>query len=160
MINQVILVGRTGAEPVIRGTATSSVANFTLATSESRLVKEEWVETTEWHNITCFGKIADRMKDLPKGTLLFIQGKIHYSVYDKKDGSKGYKTEIWVNNVKFLEKKKKFEDVDGDAPPPQRKTSQKPSWGKGKVDTPWGGKPVTQNEDDDDGAPWKDSIKN
>ena len=53
-VNKVILVGRLGKDPEVRNLENgASVANFTIATSESYKDKTtgEKKEITEWHNI-------------------------------------------------------------------------------------------------------------
>lgn len=126
MINKVILVGRVGGDPEVRPTKTSAVASLTVATSERRLVNDEWTENTEWHNITCFGKLAERMDKVHKGDQVYIEGKIHYSTYDKKDGTKGYKTEIYAEVFKTLEKKQS----PAEGKPQYTNKPKKDNWGR------------------------------
>jgi single-strand DNA-binding protein len=60
-VNKAIIVGNLGRDPEVKylqsGTA---VANFSVATSEKWKDKQtgEAKEQTEWHKVTCFGRLA------------------------------------------------------------------------------------------------------
>jgi single-strand DNA-binding protein len=116
-INKVILVGNLGADPEIRYTPSgTAVANFRLATSETRTNKEGQKETkTEWHRIVTFGKLAEICGEyLAKGKQVYIEGKIQTRSWDDKDGTKKYMTEIVANTMQMLGGK----DASSSAPAP------------------------------------------
>jgi single-strand DNA-binding protein len=52
-VNKVILLGHLGKDPEIRSFETNKVANFSMATSETRVNRKTQEKTTytEWHNI-------------------------------------------------------------------------------------------------------------
>lgn len=105
MINKVILVGRVGADPEIRtGESGIKTARLRLATSESRLNNEQQrIELTEWHNITLFQKLADVAdKYVRKGTMLYVEGSIHYRKWQGKDGVERFSTDITADVVRIL----------------------------------------------------------
>lgn len=104
-INKVILVGNLGADPEIRYTpGGTAVANFRIATSETRVNKEGLKETkTEWHRIVAFGKLAEICGEyLAKGRQVYIEGKIQTRSWDDRDGNKKYTTEILANVMQML----------------------------------------------------------
>lgn len=104
-INKVILVGNLGADPEIRYTPSgTAVANFRIATSETRTNKEGQKETkTEWHRIVTFGKLAEICGEyLAKGKQVYIEGKIQTRAWDDRDGNKKYTTEIIANQMQML----------------------------------------------------------
>ena len=104
-VNKVILVGNLGADPEIRYTPSGmAVANFNLATSETRSNKEGQKETkTEWHRIVAFGKLAEICVEyLAKGKQVYIEGKIQTRSWDDRDGNKKYTTEILANTMQML----------------------------------------------------------
>jgi single-strand DNA-binding protein len=74
MVNKAILVGRVGKDPEVQtSTSGKTVAKFSLATTEKYKDKE----TTEWHNIVLWNKLAEIAgKYVNKGSLLYIEGKI------------------------------------------------------------------------------------
>lgn len=44
---------------------------------------------------------------LDKGSLIGVDGKLQTGTYEKQDGTKGYTTDVYVQNIEFLESKKK-----------------------------------------------------
>lgn len=103
-INKVILVGNLGADPEIRYTpGGTAVANFRLATSETRLKDGQKETKTEWHKIVAFGKLAEICGEyLSKGKQVYIEGKIQTRSWDDRDGNKKYMTEIIANVMQML----------------------------------------------------------
>ncbi len=104
-VNKVILIGNLGADPEIRYTpGGTAVANFRLATSETRVNKDGNKETkTEWHRVVTFGKLAEICGEyLAKGKQVYIEGKIQTRSWDDKDGNKKYMTEIVANTMQML----------------------------------------------------------
>jgi single-strand DNA-binding protein len=104
-VNKVILIGNVGRDPEVRHLDKDvTVANFTLATSESYTAKNgEKVTTTEWHNIVVWRGLAKVVEQyVKKGDKLYIEGKIRTRTWDDKDGNKRYTTEIYVDNMEML----------------------------------------------------------
>ena len=107
MINKVILVGRVGADPEVRMMGESGVktARVRLATSESYTDKttNERKEVTEWHNVTFWRNLADVAdKYVRKGSLLYVEGSIHYRKWQGKDGQEHFMTDITADVMKIL----------------------------------------------------------
>ena len=105
MINKVILLGNVGKDPEVKYFDNeSSVANFSLATSETYTNKNgEKVTNTEWHNIQAWRGLAKVVeKYVRKGDLIYIEGRIKTRSYDDKDGNKKYITEILADEMKML----------------------------------------------------------
>ena len=105
-VNKVFLLGNVGKDPEIRSTAGGmTVASFSLATADRQKdAQGNWADKTEWHNIVCFQRTAEVVRDyVKKGTQLFIEGKIQTRSWDDKtSGEKKYKTEILVNELSLL----------------------------------------------------------
>jgi single-strand DNA-binding protein len=108
MVNKVFLIGRLGKDPVVKHFQNdNAIAEFSLATTESYKDKEgKWNEITDWHNIKLPNKfMAERAeKNLKKGNLVHIEGKLRTRSYDDKDGNKRYVTEVIVEQFRKLEK--------------------------------------------------------
>jgi single-strand DNA-binding protein len=104
MKNLVILVGNLGKNPDLRHTGKTYVANFSLATSESfRTSEGKQQKTTEWHNVTAFGPMAETIgKYLTKGSKAYIEGRLRTRKWEK-DGVTRYSTEVVATEVKFLD---------------------------------------------------------
>ncbi len=107
-VNKVILVGRLGKDPEVRNLENGvSVANFSLATSESYKDKTtgDKKEVTEWHNISLWRGLADiAAKYLHKGDLVYIEGKLRTRSWEK-EGVTRYTTEIIGDNMTMLSSK-------------------------------------------------------
>ncbi len=104
-VNKVILLGNVGKDPEMRATPSGMViAQFTLATADRKKEGDKWVDTTEWHNLVCFGRTAEIVRDyVKKGKQLYIEGKIQSRSWDDKEsGQKKYRTEIIVNDLALL----------------------------------------------------------
>ena len=109
MINKVILVGRVGADPEIKTMGESGVktARIRLATSEKYFNKQtnQSEELTEWHNVTLWRNLADVAdKYVRKGSLLYVEGTIHYRKWQGKDGVERQMTDITATELKMLNK--------------------------------------------------------
>lgn len=104
-VNKVILVGHVGKNPEQRVFASGeSVTSFSLATSEKYKDKSgEWKDQTEWHNLSCFGKLSEiANKYVTKGTQVYVEGKIKTNKYTDKSGVEKYSTNIVVSSLQLL----------------------------------------------------------
>jgi single-strand DNA-binding protein len=100
-LNRVMLLGNLGADPELRVTpGGQAVLKLRLATNESYLDRNNVrQERTEWHRVTIWGRRAEALgKFLQKGDLLFVEGRLQTSSYEK-NGEKRYSTEVVANNV-------------------------------------------------------------
>ncbi|ADW69683.1 single-stranded DNA-binding protein [Granulicella tundricola] len=105
-VNKVFLLGNVGKDPEIRSTAGGmTVASFSLATADRQKdAQGNWADKTEWHNIVCFQRTAEVVRDyVKKGSQILIEGKIQTRSWDDKtSGEKKYKTEILCNELTLL----------------------------------------------------------
>ncbi len=114
-INRVLLLGRLGADPVLRQTKTGlSVSQFSLATESWQKSKNE-AETT-WHRVVLWGKSAELASaELKKGMPVFLEGGIRVRKYQDDEGEVHYLHEIHADRVNFLHartKPKPAEEAD------------------------------------------------
>lgn len=104
-VNKVILVGNLGKDPEVRYTQEGApVASFSLATSEKWKDKSgNAQESTEWHNITAWNKLADVCKQyLSKGSKVYIEGRIKTQTWNDREGNPRKTTNIVVTNLVML----------------------------------------------------------
>ncbi len=74
-----------------------------MATTDRRKEGDEWVDHTEWHNVTVWGRTAENVaKFCSKGKEIYVEGKIQTRKYTDKSGVDRYSTEIVADNVRFL----------------------------------------------------------
>ena len=106
MLNKVQLIGRLGREPEVRYTTEGKcVANLAIATSESYKDKAtgETRQETEWHRVSLWGRTGDvAARYLKKGSLVFIEGRIHTRKWQNQAGQDQYTTEIVGHEMKML----------------------------------------------------------
>ncbi len=140
-VNKVILIGRLGKDPEVRNLENGvSVANFTMATSESYKDRTtgEKKEVTEWHNIVLWRGLAEiSQKYLHKGDLVYIEGKLRTRSWEK-EGVTRYTTEIVADNMTMLGSRggggSSAGSSDYGARSPE-KTATEPSYGGGPGDS-------------------------
>lgn len=124
-VNKAILIGYVGKDPEVKQVGSSTVAKFSLATSESYTDKNgQKQEKTEWHNIVAWGKLAEFCgKWITKGQCVFVTGRINTRSYGD-EGNKKYTTEITAEEIKFVGNKRSAtengapQDTGHAAPPP------------------------------------------
>lgn len=107
-VNKVILIGNVGKDPetkhLDKGVATT---RFSLATTENYIAKTgEKVSNTEWHNIIAWRGLAEVVdKYVKKGSRVYVEGRLRTRSWDDKNGTKHYTTEIYADNIEFLDKR-------------------------------------------------------
>lgn len=104
-VNKAILIGRLGKDPELKYTNSGqAVCNFSLATSRRWTGSDgQKNEVTTWHNIVAWGKPGEIIKEyMSKGREIYIEGRIDNRSYDKKDGTKGYMSEVVVESFQFI----------------------------------------------------------
>jgi single-strand DNA-binding protein len=107
--NSVRLVGNIGMDPEIKQLESAKkLAKLSLATNEShRNEQGEKITETQWHNLVLWGKQAELAESyMKKGDEIAIEGKLTSRNYTDKEGVKRYITEIVVNEVMLLGKRK------------------------------------------------------
>ena len=117
MFNKAFLIGNLGRDPEIRSTTSGQpVANFSIATSRRWRDKDgQRQEQTEWHNIVCFGRLAEIAGQyLAKGRQIFVEGRIQTRSWDDRNtGEKKYRTEVVADNFQMLGSRSDFEGGGG-----------------------------------------------
>jgi single-strand DNA-binding protein len=105
-VNKVIIVGNLGRDPETRYMPSGdAVTNITVATTDRYRDKQsgETKETTEWHRIAFFGKLAEIAGQyLKKGSQVYIEGSLKTRKYTDKDGVEKYATEIRADSMQML----------------------------------------------------------
>lgn len=116
MYNKVLLIGNLGKDPEIRRLESGNVvARFPVATNENYRDKTgNWQTITEWHDVVAWRNLAERAeRDLKKGSLVFVEGKITKRKWQDKEGNDRYSTEVIANMIRPLERR---ESMEGTSP--------------------------------------------
>ena len=105
-VNKVIIVGNLGRDPETRYMPSGdAIANIAVATTDKWKDKTtgEQKESTEWHRVSFFGKLAEIAGQyLKKGSAVYIEGKLRTRKYTDKDGIEKYSTEIIADQMQML----------------------------------------------------------
>lgn len=108
-INKVILVCTLGKDPEVRQTQNgNAICNLSAATSRKyKDAQGNAQEETEWHRISLFGRSAEVAGQyLKKGSMVYIEGRLHTRKYTDKQGIERYATDIIGETLQFLDSKK------------------------------------------------------
>ena len=101
-INKVELLGRVGADPEMKYTASgTAVTQLRLATDRVRKGGES---DTDWHSIVVWDKLAEAVAQyVEKGQRLYVSGRLAQNSWEGDDGQRRYRTEIHAQEVVFLD---------------------------------------------------------
>lgn len=103
-INNVMLMGRLGADPKVFATkAGQTYCRFNIATNYMRKSENgEKSQATTWHKVTVFGKTAEACQTyLRKGSVAIVNGYLEHSKYTK-DGIPMTATDVVARKVDFV----------------------------------------------------------
>ena len=103
-LNKTLLIGNVGKDPEIKVLdGGNKVGNITLATSFSFTDRNgQRKEETEWHTVITYGKLSDVVeKYIRKGSLLFVDGRLHTRTWEE-NGKTRYRTDIIANAIQML----------------------------------------------------------
>jgi single-strand DNA-binding protein len=110
---KITIVGRLGRNPELRSNARGkSVANYSVAVTETYTKDGEKFEQTDWYSISSVaGQAEADAKYLKKGSLVMIHGK---PKFNQGDDGKSY-LNIYAEEVVYLSQKPKQRDhADGE----------------------------------------------
>lgn len=115
--NKVILMGNLARDPEMRYTADRrACARFAVAVNNTWKDKSgEKQESVDFVNVVVFGPMAESCeKYLSKGRPVLVEGRLHTSSYEAKDGTgKRYSTDVIASGVTFLGGNKSDGDRSG-----------------------------------------------
>lgn len=114
-LNKVLIIGNLGKDPETRyAPSGDAICNLTIATSESWKDKAtgEKKESTEWHRVVFFGKVAEiANQHLRKGSKIYVEGSLRTRKWQDNNGQDRYTTEIRGDQLKMLGGKQDGDDA-------------------------------------------------
>ena len=114
-MNRVELIGRLTKDPELRyipGSGTA-VATFTLAVNRDFL-KKDGTRDADFIRVEIMGKRGEAVANwLTKGKLVAVSGALRIDNYQDKDGTYKSYTKVSADQVEFLEKNNKNDNVGG-----------------------------------------------
>ena len=101
-INRVELLGRVGADPEMKYTASGvAVTQLRLATDRARRNGED---ATDWHTVVVWDRLAEAVAQyVLKGQRIYVAGRLVQNSWEADDGQRRYRTEVHAQEVVFLD---------------------------------------------------------
>jgi len=112
-LNKVILIGNLTRDPELRQTPSgAAVCTYGLATNSVWKTSDGVVEeSTEFHNIVCWNKLAEICNQLlKKGMKVYVEGELRTRTWEDEEGDKKWKTEIKISDMILLDNKGKISE--------------------------------------------------
>ncbi|MFC7516653.1 single-stranded DNA-binding protein [Herbaspirillum sp. GCM10030257] len=127
-LNKVTLIGYLGRDPERRVTANGdAVAHMTVATTESWKDKSsgERRQTTEWHRVVLYRKLAEIAGEyLKKGSLVYVEGRLQTRKWTGKDDVERTAVEIIADDLRMLGARPHNDEHEDDALRPAQETME------------------------------------
>ena len=103
-LNKVILLGNAGQNAEVKSTsAGKSVANFSLAINQPYGNKKDANQRVEWVRCVAWDKLAQiAEKFVAKGTVVFVEGRLHTRQFEDREGGTKTVTEVVVASLRVL----------------------------------------------------------
>ena len=103
-MNSVCITGNLTRDCEVRATKSGSeIATFTVAVNDRVKNGDEWEDYPNYVECKLFNA-TKRIPKLTKGAKVAICGKLHHDRWEK-DGKKGSKMLVYVNEVEFMSKR-------------------------------------------------------
>ena len=105
-INRVLISGNLTRDPELRASGSGTqILRFGVAVNDRRRNPQtnEWEDYPNFVDCVMFGSRADALsRYLSKGTKVTVEGKLRYSSWEAKDGSRRSKLEVVVDELEFM----------------------------------------------------------
>jgi single-strand DNA-binding protein len=116
-VNKVILIGNLTRDPEMRQTPNNqNVTTFGLATNRAWVTQGgDKKDSAEFHECVAWARLAEICSEyLKKGNLVYVEGYLKTRNWESPEGIKKFKTEIVVQDMIILEKRR--HDGEGEMP--------------------------------------------
>lgn len=104
-MNKITIIGHLGRDPEMRYTPQgAAVTDFSVATSRRYTDNSgERREETDWFRVSAWRQLAELCNQyLQKGSLVYVEGRLHVRTYEANDGSTRFSSEVTASDVRFL----------------------------------------------------------
>jgi len=98
-MNNITIIGNMGKDPELAyNSAGTAVCKFTVSTHHKK--NRDAAEDTTWHNVVCFGQIAENVAEtMGKGQRVIVIGRFEKRQYQKKDGTTAYADSVVADDI-------------------------------------------------------------
>ena len=129
-INRVSISGNLTRDPELRSTAGGTqILSFGVAVNDRRRNQQtgEWEDVPNFVDCIVFGNRATALADmLRKGAKVAVEGKLRYSSWEAKDGSKRSKLEVVADEVDLMQVGRQQQPQPQSQPQPQHQPRYQP----------------------------------
>lgn len=117
-VNKVLLIGNLTRDPEVRFTPQgSAVCSFSIATNRDIGTSDsgERKEVVDFHNLVAWNKLAELCGQLlAKGSKIYVEGRLQTRDWVGTDGVKKYKTEVVIDEMIVLSRRKNADGSDSE----------------------------------------------
>lgn len=103
-MNRAVVTGGLTRDPDLRQTPAGTVASLRIAYSTRRRIESEWQDKPNYVDVDVWGPQAESVATyLSKGRQVAVDGRLEWSEYEARDGSKRQTLRIVADSVQFLD---------------------------------------------------------
>lgn len=104
-LNKVMLIGHISEPKLTTSKNGMPICQFSMATNRYKKEKDDtFTEETTWHRIVTFADQAKKIAEFPKGTPMYVEGRINNRSWEDENGNKHSISEIIPENIIPLSK--------------------------------------------------------
>ena len=116
-INKATIRGRAVADAAVKYLTNSTLVTLRIGTDGSYKGKDgRMVERVDWHNVACWGEVAEQAQGIRKGDVVQVEGLIRTRSYGEGVNKK-WITEIVASKVTVDAREREPQVERDDAPP-------------------------------------------
>lgn len=124
-MNKIELIGRLTADPELRYNSTNvAYTRFNIAVNRNFL-NADGERDADFISCVAWRKTAELVCDyFKKGSQIGVDGRLQTGSYEKEDGTRGYTSDVIIENITFLDKKKDGRPEPELAEPPREEETE------------------------------------
>lgn len=116
-INRVTISGNLTRDPELREAGGATILSFSVAVNDRAKNQQtgEWEDRPNFIDCVMFGRRGEALAPLlSKGLKVAVSGKLRYSSWEAKDGTKRSKVEVAADEVELMARAERREEVAAD----------------------------------------------
>lgn len=116
-INRVTISGNLTRDPELREAGGATILSFSVAVNDRSKNQQtgEWEDRPNFIDCVMFGRRGEALAPLlSKGLKVAVSGRLRYSSWEAKDGTKRSKVEVAADEVELMARAERREEVAAD----------------------------------------------
>ncbi len=117
-VNRAVIAGNLTKDAVLRHTSSGTpVTSVSVAVNESwKDASGNWRDKAHYLDVTLWGSLAESAAMLPKGTPIFVSGRLESDSWTDSAGQKRSKLQISADRLEILERRSNADSANAEAP--------------------------------------------